>query len=945
MMSHVGKVFAMFVVMMSGFALPVQGAQPRTAASRYREIMARASSIPQTQGQLAANLPARVRERLNRSRRPQGRPGLDDGEFMLDTTRTRSAPLFSPNGSAAASNGTDYCVVWSPGWPSSIYGARTTAQGQLLDSSPIIVSDWHNTSPGWMNDYPDIASDGTNYFAVWNRMLWDSIGNFEQALYGARVSPGGVVLDPDGIRLTGAMPPGGSCVPAVVFGSTDYLVVWDDGSYGLYGTRVTPAGIVLDPDGFAIANDPSVFRYARDAAFDGSNYLAVWTRDSEYVRIGMCAARVTPAGVVLDSAGIALAQDTLPRYVCGAAFNGTDYLIVSYFGEYGVIDVLGTRLTPAGVLRDTTPFTICGATGDQMTGSIASDGANCLVTWTDYRLMTDIRAARVTPAGTVLDPDGIIVDSSGYGGGTLPVAANGTNYLVAWGGADGMRVARVAPTGVVLDPAGFNITFGVNRQYRPAAASDGTDYLAAWLDGRHGDYYDIYATRVSASGQVLDQPALLVARVSEPGWIPPVAVGFGGGNYLAVFCDFSNSEADLYCARVTPAGQVLDSVPIPVCTETDWQMLPFIVFDGTNFLVTWSDFRDDPSYPDVYAARITTAGIVLDPGGFPVVTGPGSQGWSSTAFDGTNSLVTWIDDRNGDDDIYAARVTPGGIVLDSGGFPVAVRPFDQDYPTVGFDGANYFVAWQDYSTDTVYYHFFGVCGARVTPGGTVLDTVARTVFVGEMRRAEIPFLRFDGVNHVIVWQYFDYMPYLAQGIRGVRVNPAGTVVDSFLVADMQFHDNLGYMSAAVAQDRKILVTYHDQVGEFQGVRYFTNRVIGKLGPFGGVAEQADRTLDRAARLAVFPNPCRGRATIRYTPGLGQGRTMLQVFDPTGRQVRAFAVTDMITSPGNRRSGSAPLLLDWNGTDERGRRLAPGVYFIRTCPERGASETRSLLLLN
>jgi hypothetical protein len=38
------------------------------------------------------------------------------------------------------------------------------------------------------------------------------------------------------------------------------------------------------------------------------------------------------------------------------------------------------------------------------------------------------------------------------------------------------------------------------------------------------------------------------------------------------------------------------------------------------------------------------------------------------AFDGTNYLVAWEDERSGSQDIYGARVTRGGVVLDPAGF-------------------------------------------------------------------------------------------------------------------------------------------------------------------------------------------------------------------------------------------------------------------------------------
>src|SRR5688572_11664337 len=51
------------------------------------------------------------------------------------------------------------------------------------------------------------------------------------------------------------------------------------------------------------------------------------------------------------------------------------------------------------------------ATGRQLSPAIATDGTNFLVVWQD---VFGIRAARVRPDGTLLDPDGILISEETY---------------------------------------------------------------------------------------------------------------------------------------------------------------------------------------------------------------------------------------------------------------------------------------------------------------------------------------------------------------------------------------------------------------------------------------------------------------------------------------------------------------------------------------------------
>jgi hypothetical protein len=76
-----------------------------------------------------------------------------------------------------------------------------------------------------------------------------------------------------------------------------------------------------------------------------------------------------------------------------------------------------------------------------------------------------------------------------------------------------------------------------------------------------------------------------------------------------------------------------------VCDEHGVQYAPSIGFDGTNFLVTWTDGRG--ALEQIYGARVSSSGVVLDPDGFPILSENDEQVSSDIAFDGTNYLVVW----------------------------------------------------------------------------------------------------------------------------------------------------------------------------------------------------------------------------------------------------------------------------------------------------------------
>ncbi len=102
----------------------------------------------------------------------------------------------------------------------------------------------------------------------------------------------------------------------------------------------------------------------------------------------------------------------------------------------------------------------------------------------------------------------------------------------------------------------------------------------------------------------------------------------------------------------------------------------------------------------------------------------------------------------------------------------------------------------------------------------------------------------------------------------------------------------------------------------------------------GALDADDPRLPAAvALLAPRPNPAPGRATVDFVlPRAAAAR--LDVFDVRGARVRTLAAGTY--APGTHR-------IAWDGSDERGRRVGPGVYLVRL-ETAGVSRTQRLVLL-
>ena len=647
---------------------------------------------------------------------------LLDSSGILVSSTTLMAGWAEPPVPGIAFDGTNYFVVWHDRRTQpefyDIIGARISQSGVVLDPEGILIS----PAP-YMQSYPQIAFDGTNYLVVWHD--WRN-GNFD--IYGARVNPSGIILDPDGIAILTMAE--GQGAPAVAFDGINFLVVWEDwrnGNGDIYGSRMDQFGAVLDPGGIPISITGDLQTRPK-ITFGGSNYLVAWFDSRNTVDFDIYGSRVSPAGVVLDPGGIAISQAPLHQAFPSLSFNGTNYLVVwhdirDYYTTY--FDIYCARVDQSGIVLDPTGIAVSTERGGQGHPAVGFDGTNYLIAWYDNRSMYnngdgfDIYAARVAQTGVVLDPDGILLSTEIYGQRASSVAFDGNNYLVVWqdfrnSSWSDIYGSRISLTGEVLDPTGIPISTAPYTQKNPSTAFDGNNYFVVWKGALNTDYFAIYGARVSKTGQVLDPNGILIF-FHEFALMSPKVI-FGQENYLVV-CE---TEWDPWLLRnwimgaiVNTEGMVLNEFILDAPMDKRNISLSF---DGTNFLIVFQEFLPTPGIIDcgIYGVRVSQSGIILDPEWIPIsIREPNMPRSPSVSFDGSNYFVVWQDYRNATaSDLYGSRVSPSGVVLDPDGIPIVTLSGDQVNPKVSFNGTQFVVIWEDAQSGDII-------GAKVSSAGTV----------------------------------------------------------------------------------------------------------------------------------------------------------------------------------------------------------------------------------
>ncbi len=830
----------------------------------------------------------------------------------------------------------------------------------LLDTSVV----WTASPDTNWQDYPDIAFDGVNYLVVWQD---DRNGDYD--VYGARFTHEGVVIDTGAFAIVTA--PGDQKHPAVAFDGNNYLVVWHDhraGDSDIYGARVTTSGLVLDTLSFPIASLQNEQSYP-SIAFGGNQYMIAWRDLRNVDSTALYGARVDTAGQLIDTSGIAIAPTGQPER-SAIAFDGTNFFVVwakaLWAGSYA--NIYGARVSASGHVLDTNAIFIGHGTHNWYCNhpSVAFDGSNYLVVYSEMwgypDVFTSVYGHRVNQDGIVLDSNPILVHDHS---GSMPKAAfDGANYLITWVREVPnwpphyfeIKARRMTCTGQLMGETA-TVSTGANWRRSPAIVFDGANYCVVWADCRDYISSTIYGSRIDTSSAVLDPSGIPIAvsssAVAQSQHEPTVSSD--GTDYLAVWKD--EYAGDIYGIRSSNTGIILDTLPIVISEHLNPECGPCVSWNGTNYLAAWKRIIAGPT-PTGYitTARIDQAGAVLDPGGLALVYS--ACGYPSVSFDGVNHLIVFH--RLHYIDYTHVANTIRGLLVDQGNGLIShfAVQYSNDWeyrtsPVVAFDGSNYLVVYYTYGglhgiygkrvtpagapigpeiliSNTLSYNpsvAFGdlryltvwesntdVFGRFVAPSGSVSDSTF-TICVAADSQAWLA-VNFDGTHYWVVWQDHRNGEW---DIYGARVDTTGSVLDVFPVS-LQPGDQVA-PAITRGPDDQLLITYSGWTDTINGQPANAMRIWGIFSTdVVGIEENVQSADVVWKRLSIVPNPFHNCTDIRYQiTDSSRDDVSLRIFDITGRLVKEFCRLSSIIGH--------PLSVQWDGTDDKGKRLPQGVYFV------------------
>jgi len=267
-------------------------------------------------------------------------------------------------------------------------------------------------------------------------------------------------------------------------------------------------------------------------------------------------------------------------------------------------------------------ISICTARGDQWYPEICSDGAGgAIITWRDSRNGDwDIYAQRVDSTGSVL------------------WASNG-----------------------------IPICNAVNHQIDPMICIDGNGgAFFVWGDKRNDVNWQIYAQRVDANGNIQwTENGIVICNKSCV--VNHQILYSGNGNAIITWVDHRAGDS-LYSQKIDFNGNIQwEPNGVLICNATSYQRNPQICSDGQEgAIIIWDDERRTGYYEeDIYAQRISSNGVVQWEFNGECISNSRSEVTSCRLVSDKDggAIISWLDDRSGNYNVYAQRVNYDGILL------------------------------------------------------------------------------------------------------------------------------------------------------------------------------------------------------------------------------------------------------------------------------------------
>lgn len=549
-------------------------------------------------------------------------------------------------------------------------------------------------------------------------------------------------------------------MPTTATDGTHFFVGWN-GRDTLQATRLSASGAVLDVPPLVIGpGNPNLTFTVLSIVFNGTNYQLAWVRPG----LGVWGSRVTRDGQLLDPGGVALlANENITQVALGAADG---LVLLAWADNMGRVFVasladatLGTPVEIIGNKAPTSVWSLALAATDSTWGLAIAAGARGEIT----ESISFLRWAPYVALGTFdLESDG---SSFPHG-----LAAGNGRFLLAWNQVvAGQNMIR----GALLTSAGLDRAVALTLENRsraraPAVSFDGTQFQVAWQDRLPLSLDQVIVSTAVSTAGVVETPngaAVVPAPhvAGEQRREEVVSLASAGGKTLAVYSRQFASDiiTGAWLPRAGEAGQAM-----ALSLTRVYRGGARVVATPSGYVALWVE--DSQEGQRLAGVRLDHDGAVRSMIDSPSPQDAGPVVWVEAAALGEHVLaVAPYDIHLSASTYYAPFIGNWLRVLEPQKNHFEVRPTSEPGPVWAFDrlalrasGSSALVMWSHVNPGSLTVLKVssagtqGDAGVVMVPGNNTQHTVALEAFDGGygavyFDEGQVVFLRLDLEGQVI----------------------------------------------------------------------------------------------------------------------------------------------------------------------------------------------------
>lgn len=820
-------------------------------------------------------------------------------------------------------------VVWTDfrDGNADIYCQRFDSTGSPLNTNFRVNQD---VGMMWQGE-PSIAISNHGNFII----AWEDRRDYNSDVYIQRFNPQGIPLGTN-VRVNDNQSTSDQRnADIVILPNQSFVVVWDDwrNDWGdIYAQRFDSLGNPIG-NNFRVNDDIySSTQYSPSIVCDTlGNFIIAW-QDGRQGNWDIYAQRYNAQGIALGTNfrvndDVGSTEQTSPSIACIP--NG-EFIIVWQDKRQGNDDIYCQRFDAFGNrIGNNFQVNTDNTSTAQIQPAIAATNNNFIVVWADCRNNNyDIYYQLYNDNGNPIGVNTKVNDDVTSHTQSEPAVAmyQSNNFIVVWKDHRNINgdifCQRYQSNSI---PVGSNMK--INNDIASAhqrcswISQDGFgNYLISWEDERN-HHCDIYGVCLDSLGNILSSNFKVNDdTVAAEQYYASNDRNFNG-DFIITWTDNRNGNFDVYgqryLANSTPIGT---NFRINDDSTQFAQYYPIVSCDSIgNSVVVWIDYRNNDN--DIYGQRFDYQGNPLGTNFIINQPASGSQLYPYVAKHRSgNFVVVWMDNRNGNYDIYGQRFDANGLALGAN-FRVNddIGNSYQGYPSVTLDvWGNFYVAWEDKRngcTDIYlqkFDHNGNPIGANIKVDDDNIDGSQYS-----------PTLSCDETGRlVVVWcdfRNFDDDPEIYAQAFNSNLSPIGNnqMVNQ---SDLFLANNQWLIGQGVScNNRRIAFAWIDN-RRHQGWDIYAK--IVQWAYFTAVDDNL--TQAQTNSLIIFPNPTSGKILLKSNNGTIKD---LQLFNSLGSKVANISIKDY--------QQQKDLQIDLS-------HLTAGVYFLRYNLE-DKSETKKIIL--